>query len=179
MAGKIGAIITGGDSQALSAMRSLAKKGIPVILLDSDSCIGRYSRYRTKFYKSPKISQTELYLKFLINLEKRYDVHGWVIIPNSDEAVFFLSKNKCILEKHFRIPTTHWDVIQNVYIKKNTYQLAEKNGISIPKTYYPTNLKELLALNLKFPVIIKPSIRDHFYNKTKKKHISYIAKKIY
>ncbi len=51
MSGKIGAVITGGDFQGLGVMRTLAKKEIPVILLDSDLCISRFSRFKKKFFR--------------------------------------------------------------------------------------------------------------------------------
>jgi D-aspartate ligase len=169
MSTKVGAIITGGDFQALGASRTLARKGIPVILLDSDLCIGRFSRYTKKFFRSPSPAQVESYVEFLVKLAETNDVQGWVLIPNSDEAVFVLSKNKALLERYFRVPTPDWSVIQHLYIKKNTYQLAEKNGIPIPRTWYPQNLEELLALDIQLPAVIKPSVRDHFYRSTKKK----------
>ncbi len=169
MADKVGAIFTGGDFQALGAARTLARKGIPVILLDSDACIGRYSRYVSRFFRSPRVSQVEAYAQFLCDLAGKEKLQGWVVFPNSDEGVYLLSKNKALLERHYRIPTPSWDIIQNVYIKKNTYQIAEKHGIAVPKTYYPASMEELLHLELRYPVIIKPSIRDHYYTKTKKK----------
>ena len=166
---KIGAVITGGDFQALGAMRTLAKKDIPIILLDSDFCISRFSKYKKKYYKSPHSSEKENYCNFLINIAKKEKIKNWVIFPNSDETVYILSKYKDILKEFFKIPTPGWEVIQNVYIKKNTYQIAEKNNIPIPKTYYPENLEELLGLDLTYPLVVKPSIRDNFYNKIKVK----------
>lgn len=167
MTKKIGAVITGGDFQALGVLRTLSRKDVPVILLDSDHCISRYSKFKKRFFKSPNPSDTQSYLNFLIDLARKEGIYGWVIFPNSDEAVYVLSKNRAILEKFYRIPTPTWEVIRNVYIKKNTYQVAEKNGIPIPKTYYPENLEELMELDLDLPVVIKPSIRDNFYNKVK------------
>ncbi len=164
---KSGAIITGGDFQGLGVLRTLARKDIPIILLDNEHCIGKYSKFKKKFFRSPHPSEGEAYINFLIDLAKKENIHGWVIFPNSDEAVYVLSKHKDILEKYYKIPTPSWDVIKNVYIKKNTYQVAEKNGIAIPKTYYPENLDELIELDLQYPVVLKPSIRDHFYNKIK------------
>ena len=164
---KIGAVITGGDFQALGALRTLGRKDIPVILLDSDPCISRYSRYKKKFFRAPYPSEKESYVNFLIHLAEREKIHGWVVFPNNDETVYILSKYKDILGEFYRIPTPRWEVIRNIHIKKNTYQLAEKNGIPIPKTYYPQNLEELLKLDLQFPVVIKPSIRDNFYSKVK------------
>ena len=167
MSTKIGAVVTGGDFQGLGALRTLARKGIPVVLLDSDHCIGRYSKYTKKFFKSPKPTQEEAYLDFLVGLAKSEKIKGWVIFPNSDEAVYVLSKHKELLEESYRVPTPHWDVIKNIYIKENTYRIAEKNNIPTPKTYYPKSLEQLNELDLEFPVIIKPSIRDHFYSKVK------------
>jgi D-aspartate ligase len=164
---KIGAVITGGDFQALGAIRTLGRKGIPIVVLDSDLCISKYSKFVKKCLKAPSLSDTQCYLDFLIKIAKKENILGWVVFPNSDEAVYVLSKNKDMLEKYYRISTPPWEVIRNVYIKKNTYQIAEKNNIPIPKTYYPENIDQLKELDLRFPVVIKPSIRDNFYNKVK------------
>ena len=164
---KIGALITGGDFQGLAALRTLARKQIPVILLDSDLCIGRFSRYCRRFVKSPPPAKTESYLDFLINLTKRENVNGWVVFPNSDEAVNVLSRYKSILEEYYRVPTPCWDVIKHVYVKKETYRTALQNAIPIPKTYEAASLQELMASDLHYPLVVKPSIRDHFYSKTR------------
>ena len=169
MSQKIGAVITGGDFQALGAIRSLARKNIPIVVLDSELCISKYSRHVKNIFKAPRLSDGDGYVNFLIELAGKEGTNGWVIFPNSDEAVYVLSKNKVVLKNYYRVSTPSWKVIKNVYIKKNTYQLAEKNGIPIPKTYYPGSLEELTELDLKFPLVVKPSIRDHFYNKIKRK----------
>jgi predicted ATP-grasp superfamily ATP-dependent carboligase len=169
MTEKIGAVITGGDFQGLGVLRTLARRNIPLILLDSDHNISRYSKYKKKFFWSPKPSSTETYVNFLIDLARKEKIQGWVIFPNSDEVVYVLSKFKEQLEEFYRIPTPSWDAIQWIYIKKQTYEIAESHNVSIPKTYCPKNLKELVELELNFPVVIKPSIRDHFYKKVKTK----------
>jgi len=168
---RVGVVITGGDFQALGVLRTFAKKGIPVIMLDSDHCIGKYSRFKKKFFRSPRPSDDQSYVDFLIGLAKRerIDRDRWVIFPNSDETVYVLSKHKNILEEFYRVTTPDWEVIQNVHIKKNTYQLAEEHGIPIPTTYCPETLEELVELSLNYPVVVKPSIRDNFYSKVKSK----------
>lgn len=163
MANRIGAIIAGGDFQALGVLRTLAQKGIPVIVLDNVLCISRYSRFCKKFYRSPDPLESDNYVDFLIQLVKKEGIQGWVIYPNSDLTVYILSRYKKTLENYYRIPTPRWDVIRNVYIKRETYQIAEKNGIPIPKLYDKYSLGQLLEEDLRYPVVIKPSIRDHFY----------------
>ena len=169
MTTRIGALITGGDFQGLGVLRTLAKKSIPTVLVDNDYCIGKFSKFCKTFYKSPPPSEKEAYVDFLISLARKERLDGWIIFPNSDELVCILSKYKEILEEYYRIPTPHWNVIRHIYIKKNTYQLAEEHQISVPKTYYTKNLQSLLELDLQFPLVIKPSIRDNFYTKVKVK----------
>jgi predicted ATP-grasp superfamily ATP-dependent carboligase len=165
--GKIGTVITGGDFQGLGVVRTLGRKGIPVLLLDSDHCIGRYSRFTEKFVRSPHPAEPEPYLQFLMDVAEKENIHGWVIFPNSDEAVYVLSRYKKILEKLYRVPTPPWEVIRSVYMKKETYRVAEENGIPAPKRYEVSGLEELEGLDLPYPLVIKPSVRHHFYNKMK------------
>lgn len=167
MSGKIGAVITGGDFQALGVVRTLARKSVPIIVLDSEHCISKYSRFCKKFFRSPHPAEEEAYVNFLIELAKKERIEGWVIFPNSDQAVYALSKHKETLEKLYRVPTPCWEIIRNVYIKKNTYEIAEKHQIPTPRTYCPRVVDDLAKLDIDFPLVIKPSVRDHFYNKVK------------
>lgn len=138
-------------------------------MLDSGQCIARYSRFKKKFIKSPHPAEKDLYVKFLIDLAKKERIQGWVIFPNCDDAVFVLSYYKEELEKYYRVPVPEWNGVQNVIIKKKTYQIAASNGIAVPNTFYPKDLSELFKLELSFPIINKPSIRSNFFNKAKKK----------
>lgn len=164
---QIGVVITGGDFQALGVLRSLARKDIPVAVLDHEHCISRYSRFPKRYIQAPAPSDHAAYAQFLIDLADRQDLRGWVIFPNSDETVYVLSRHKEALEQYYRVPTPSWQTIQHVYIKENTYRLAQAHGIPTPRTYYPKNVGELESLDLDYPAVIKPSIRDHFYSKTK------------
>ncbi|MFW9876983.1 MAG: ATP-grasp domain-containing protein [Candidatus Thorarchaeota archaeon] len=168
---KIGALITGGDFQALGAMRTLAKKDIPVVLIDKELCIGKYSKFKKRFFKSPSPMEENAYLDFLIKLAEEKNMYGWVIFPNNDISVYLLSKNLKVLEKYYKITTPSWDIIQYLHNKKKFYRLASKNGIQIPKTYYPANLNDVLEMKIDYPVVIKPSITDNFYQSVKMKAI--------
>ena len=174
---KIGAIIIGGDYQGLGILRSLAKRDIPVCLLDSEFCIGRFSRYRKKFIKCPNPTDEASFLNFLSDLAKKESLKGWILFPTNDETVYFLSKYIEELKEYYRIPTPSWNIVKFAYDKKLTYQLAQEFGIEIPKTVCPKNIDGLQQLNLQFPVIIKPSIKPHFYSKTKLKAIRANGKK--
>ncbi len=168
---KIGAVIIGGDFQGLGILRSLARKNVPVCLLDKGLCIGRFSRYTKKFKRCPSVGQEALFFNFLIDLAREQELRGWLIYPNDDETVCFLAKHKEKLGEYYKVTTPSWDVVRFAYEKRLTYQLAEKSGIAIPRTFYPGNVSELGRLDIEFPVIIKPSVKEPFYTKTRKKAI--------
>lgn len=181
-----GAVVTGGDFQAIGVINSLGRKGIPVHVLDHEASIGRFSRYCKRFSFAPNPSMEEKYLGFLIDYSKRLEPDKWVLFANNDLVVRLLSRHKKTLEKHFRIPTPDWESIKYVFNKKNTYQLAESLGITAPKTYYPRDVYDLDKLNLSFPAVIKPTTRGVFFQKFRRKafliqnkqHLLQIYKKV-
>lgn len=168
---EVGAIIIGGDFQGLGVLRSLARHHVPTYLLDQGLCIGRFSRYPRRFIRCPSVTEATLFFDFLTDLAKKEKLEGWVVYPNDDETVRFLAKHKSGLEEYYRITTPSWDVVKFAYEKRLTYQLAEQCGIAVAKTYYPGSIKELETLDIEFPVIIKPSVKEPFYSKTRKKAI--------
>jgi D-aspartate ligase len=168
---KAGAIIIGGDFQGLGSLRSLGRHRIPTYLLDHDLCISKFSKYAKRYKKCPRARDEARLTDFLIELARKENLEGWVIFPNDDETVRFLSRNKEQLEEYYRVSTPSWDIVRLAYEKRLTYQLAEKAGIAIPKTFYPNNVEELAQLDLEFPVIIKPSVKEPFYSQTKRKAI--------
>ncbi len=168
---RAGAVIIGGDFQGLGVLRSLARQKVPTFLLDQGLCIGKFSRYVKRFMRCPSVKQEAIFFGFLKDLARKEGLEGWIVYPNDDETVRFLAKYKKQLEEYYTIPTPPWDVVKFAYEKRLTYQLAEKSGIAIPQTFYPRNVEELEQLDIEFPVIIKPSVKEPFYSKTRKKAI--------
>ena len=167
-----GAIVIGDHVQALGIIRSLGRRSIPVYLMhDSNLCIGRFSRYTKRFIRAPSPSNELEFVNFMIEFAKNEQVKGWILMPTNDVVVYTLSRHKESLEEYYRVSTPCWDIVKLAYNKKLTYQIAERNDIPIPKTFYPENLDEVheISSDTDFSVIIKPAIVDHFYKKTKTK----------
>ena len=76
----IGAIIIEGHVQGLSNTRSLGSKGIPVYVVDINTCIARYSKYCKKFFICPSFKSDE-FADFLIQLAKEERIKDWVLDP--------------------------------------------------------------------------------------------------
>ena len=165
----IGAIVIGGHFQGLGVIRGLAKNGVKVALLDTEPCLSRFSRYVSRFYRCPSVLEEDRFLQFFKALAPKERLEGWVVFPTDDETASFLSRHRDRLKSLYRIPTPNWDVLKFTYDKKESYQLAEKIGLAIPKTFYPKCLDDLMSIDMPFPMIIKPSVMRNFFRKTGKK----------
>jgi len=166
-----GAIIIGGDFQGLGIAQNLAPLGIPVIIVDPDFCIGRFSRSVRKYYKCPPLTDNGAFVSFLERLAIEKKLDKWVIYPTSDRAVFILSQFRNQLSKYYLIPTPEWEITKFAYDKKLTYQLAQQANVPVPVTFFADNIEQLYQLNLDFPVILKPTIKENYFPITKRKAI--------
>jgi len=166
-----GAVIIGGDFQGLGIAHDLASLKVPIIIIDPDFCIGKFSRFVQKYYKCPSLTDIEAFTAFLEQLAVSENLKNWVVYPTSDEAVYILSKHKDRLSRYYLIPTPAWEITKYAYDKKLTCQLAERLNLPFPKTFFPENLEQLTLANLTYPVVLKPSIKEKFFPLTKLKAI--------
>ena len=169
MNNKSGALVIGGHFQGLGVVRALAKKNIPIVVIDHEPCLSRFSKYVWRFWKCPPPCREYQFVNFLVELANKLEGAKWVVYPTDDLTLKVLSKHKRLLEKYFHITTPDWNVTRLSYYKKKSYILAEQLGIPIPKTYYPKSLRDVLNYDLSFPILIKPDVMNCFISKTGKK----------
>lgn len=168
-----GAVVIGGDFQGVGVLRSLGLHGVPTFLVDDEFCIGRFSRHRGRYATcpSPRADDGEALIGFLLALADEHRLHGWMLFPTDDETVEVLSKGKTRLEGAYRVPVPDWPIVRLFAEKRRTHELAERLGIPVPRTLYPGDGVRLDALDLEFPVIVKPVSRDPFYALTRRKAV--------
>ncbi len=166
---QVGAIVMGGHFQGLGVIRALASKGVPVLLMDKEPCLARVSRYVERYVRCPGCEDENGLLRCFESLAGQPRYRGWVIFPTDDEGVFFLSRHKAQLESFFRITTPDWDIVRTPYDKKQSYTLAEKIGIPIPRSFYPGSEKDLQRIPIPYPLILKPAVMRTFFKQTGKK----------
>ena len=151
-------ILGDGTENDLGVLRSLRLENIPALVVSTNlrgCCI--YSKYASfRIFPDPAYSPKK-YIDALIHLAEERS--GDILIPTSDTAVEVISKNKTLLEKYYSVPTPAWSVVENCLEKDKTYKIAEKIGISIPKTFRVEDIDHLMQLSkeLPYPCIIKPS----------------------
>jgi predicted ATP-grasp superfamily ATP-dependent carboligase len=162
----VGAVVIGGDFQGLGIARSLGRRGIPVCIIDDEHSIARYSRYATHFVRVKDLRDEQETIRTVLDIGRRFKLQDWVLYPTRDETVAAFSLNHEILSQSFRVPTPKWNIIQWAWDKRKTHELALKLGIGTPKTWFPNCIQDLAQIDAKFPLVIKPAIKEHFFYQT-------------
>ena len=165
----VGGVVIGGDFQGLGIARSLGRIGAPVCIIDDERSIARFSRYTTHSVRVKNLRDEDATIEALMETGRRLNLKGWVLYPTRDETVAALSRHRKVLSEWFRVPTPEWDAIQWAWDKRNTYRMCVKLGIPAPGTWFPQTKEELRETDVKFPVVMKPAIKEHFIYTTKVK----------
>jgi len=166
---KPGAVILGGNFHSLGAARNLSKHHVSVYVLNSGACVSRYSQSVKRYLACPSTDNEAELVEFLIQISTERNINGWVLFPSTDDHVRILAQHWEQLSEYYRMTIPSWDVVQYLYDKRLTNQLAEESGIPVPKTNNPHNLDQLSSLSLDFPVVVKPAFSKQFMAATKKK----------
>jgi predicted ATP-grasp superfamily ATP-dependent carboligase len=85
-------------------------------------------------------------------------LQGAVLFPMQDEAVELISRHYGELARLYQLTTPPWEVARWALDKRLTYRMAQELAIPSPRTWYPAAESDLAALDLQFPVIVKPAI---------------------
>lgn len=166
---RAGAVVLGGDFHGLAIARSLGRHGVPVVLVDDEYSIGRFSKYTTRAVRAPNLRNEKETVSFLLDLGRKLDLNGWVLFPTRDELVVALSRFRGTLSKVFRVPTPEWEITKWAWNKWNTYCMAQKLDIPIPRTWCPRTLEDIEKIDAEFPLGIKPAVKEDFFYATKAK----------
>jgi D-aspartate ligase len=167
--GVTGAVVIGGDYQGLGIVRSLGRRGVPVLVLDNEHSVARYSRYAKGAIHVAELRDEAATVAALVELGRRRGLSGWVLFPTRDETVAALSRHRAELAPWFRVATPEWDAVQWIWDKRNTYARARELDIAAPATWLVRSEDELDAVTVDPPYVVKPAIKEHFFYATRVK----------
>jgi predicted ATP-grasp superfamily ATP-dependent carboligase len=134
------ALVLGSDYRALGVVRSLGRRGVPVrVLASGDDRLACFSRYTRDTVEWPEDEQAGLEL-----LERLAGDggHVWALFPSADESA------ELVAREHAR------------HDKRLTHELAALAGVDYPLTLYPRSRQELEQAELRFPLILKPAVKE-------------------
>jgi len=153
-----GAVLLGSDFKALGLARSLGQRGIPCVVIDNIPRSAWFSRYTVKRFRWHDQMDDAEFVSFILNVGKRHQLEQWVLFPMQDEAVQLVACNTQSLGQVYTLVTQEWEIVRWAIDKRYTYRMAQESGVPFPRTYYPASEDELAAIDVPFPLIIKPAI---------------------
>ncbi len=158
------AIVLNMSGTGLGVIRSLGRRGIPIIGLDpSRGAMGFFSRYcKSIVCPDPQIKEKK-YIDFLLSLGEQMDSKG-VLIPTADMDVLTISKHRDKLEKYYEFSMAKLDVIEKLVNKRKFYEMFEDLDVLHPKTYFPNDISDVkeISKEITYPYIIKPVLSTNF-----------------
>ena len=157
------AVVLGTNATALSIIRSLGKKGIRIIAVNTAfGDYGAKSRYcQTKLCKS---LYGKSLIEILIEIGKSLNEKA-VLFCTSDSSVLTVSSHRKDLEDYyyFLLPSHH---IIEILMKKNLFNdFAVTHQFLVPKTLFTRNEHEVKKASdeITYPCVIKPEYRDEYW----------------
>ncbi len=171
------AIILGGSVNGLSFARSLGRRRVPTLLVDSERLIGTYTRYGRVLLLPPVDEDPEAWVGLLEFIGSRLILPG-VLLATSDPHCVFISENANVLQKYFRFVCASPETMEQIVNKRTQYGIAQAVGIPIPRSYFPESVEQLrsIATDLVYPCILKP-YKSHVARKKIPKKVLIIRSK--
>ena len=149
------AVILGADSpNGLAFVRSLGRKGIPVLSVGSKRHSAMQSRYGNAFTLPWQDGGEAALLELLERVGRQLPVKG-AIMACGDDYVMFLSQHRAALDACYEIVLPDATTLGRLASKKYQYRLAEEAGVPIPQTFSLDHDLSAVASRLPFPCVVK------------------------
>jgi D-aspartate ligase len=142
-------------------VQTLGLAGVPVALFERHDSSARFSRHvRTKLVWSDAGEQPDAVIATLLAYA-RSRPEPPVLFPQSDEALQLISRRRDELGSATRFVVPDAELVEQLVDKSRFQALAECHGLPIPRSYRfrPTHDDDPRALDLPFPLVVKPILR--------------------
>jgi len=155
----VGALVIGGAHGSLAVVRSLGRQGIPVWYLTHDHPLTGHSHYvdNNLTWAGPDDPGAT---EYLLRLAAHNRLHGWTLFTCGDAEVRLVAQNRAALSATYRLTTPSMDIVRWTADKRLTHQYAAQLGLDSPWSYYPKDRRDVAQLDCRFPVILKPTVRE-------------------
>ena len=156
------AIVVGGDVNALSIGRSLARSGVDVYAVNEGASPTRYSRY-VRWIPMPGKAKPDDWAGFLLGSAAE-KLQGAVLLAASDAALEFVAAHRPELASRFRLDISNPSAQLCMLDKLCTYRAAVAAGIPTPRFWAVASADDVEAVRseLVYPLIVKPR-RSHLF----------------
>jgi predicted ATP-grasp superfamily ATP-dependent carboligase len=167
------ALVLSTSTAALGVIRSLGRRGVPVIALYHDPHeVGWVSRWVHEAIRAPHPEHGEAALvELLLGLVPRFG--GGVLMPCSDGYLGAVSRHKAELARHYRVACPDRETAKTVLEKSLTYAAANAAGVATPRSVVLESLAqaEREAGSARFPCLVKPVTGHQYFQLFQKKMV--------
>jgi len=170
------AVVLGAAPNGLSFARSIGRRGVPVLLLDGPKPeSGLRTRYALAALLPDPVDEEKRWLEILDAIGAAARARP-VLIPTGDAHVLLVSRNRARLERGFRFVLPAPEILEQLPDKRAQYGLAEKHGIPVPRTVYPSTEGEAerAGSEVGYPCIVKPHV-GHLWRRRKEKKLEQVG----
>lgn len=166
------ALILGGDANALSVARDLARMGVTVYAVGEPGASVRHSRCCRWIDVPAGDSAEEAWARFLLGPESEH-LRGAVVLGCSDAALQVLAHHREPLLQKFRLDDAHPPAQLAMLDKLATYEHASAAGVPTPRFWSVSSRDDVLAVRdeLVFPLMVKPRLSHVFEAHFGRKHV--------
>ena len=152
-------VILGSSVNGLSFIRSLSRKNVPTLLIDSKKDFGNYSRFGKNLMLPQVEENSNLWMEQLTSIGKRLHF-PIVLFATSDVHTLFIAKHAKDLSKYYNFLVPQIEDLEKIISKKSQYEIAKNLHVSCPKTWFPEFVEDiqLFSKDLQYPCILKPYV---------------------
>jgi D-aspartate ligase len=159
------AIVVSGSTHALGVVRSLGRRGVPVMVISYDRRdVATTSRYVRDVIPAPHPDKDEAqFVKVLLEVADRCP--GSLLVPGSDSALGTIACHKTTLEDAgLVVASDDQEVTETLLNKAKTFALARSAGVPSPATFAPSDEEDVrrFCASAEFPLVVKPEL-SHLY----------------
>jgi predicted ATP-grasp superfamily ATP-dependent carboligase len=137
-------------------MRHLGKKDIQTWAISpSKKALASYSRYCRKCFPSPEPTSEIDYISFLKDAIRANRID--MLIPVGFQSCYVVAKYQDELRRVVALAVPKFKSVKIALNKQETHKLANKVGVTYPRTLYPANIGDIesMAQQIGYPVIVK------------------------
>jgi D-aspartate ligase len=153
-----GVILLGGAHGALAMARGFGRLGIPVALITNDHPLPRWSHFVSRQFDWAGPDAPDA-AGVLLTLAAAYGFQRWLLLPCGDGEVKLVASERQRLGTTFRLFGSPWDDLNILCDKQLLAQHAAQIGIAVPRHFRVRSEAEAAAVEMAFPVVLKPAQR--------------------
>lgn len=159
-------ILLGSDMNAYGMARSFHEEyGIKSLVIGRATLSATANSKILSLREIPDLNKQEVFLPTILKVAEEFKGRKLLLLACGDDYAKLIINNKPALTPYFSVPYIDKSLMERLVLKENFYEICEEYDFAYPKTVLCTyENKDELALDFKYPIIIKASNSVAYWN---------------